>query len=108
MSEQTTIDRPLLVTLEGAELMLQGPNCEPVMNVQVMTYGAEEAKVLHFDLPLEEYVKLLQSNSLTGIPRNPNYPRFELLTTDGAVVSVEAIMNTADLELALKRTERAA
>lgn len=107
MNEQTAIDKPLLVTLEGAELTLVGSDELPVMNVEVMTYG-EEARSIYFPMPLGEYLTLLKNNSLTGLPRNPNYPRFEMVTKAGEPLAEVVQNNIENSNISLKRTERAA
>jgi hypothetical protein len=107
MNKQATIEKPLLVTLEGAELTLVGSDELPVMNVEVMTYG-EEVRSIFFPMPLSEYLNLLKNNSLTGLPRNPNYPRFEMVTKGGEPLIEVTQDNIENSGISLKRTERAA
>ncbi len=108
MNEQTTIEKPLLVTLEGAEVIVpMDVNTPPYVMVNVMGFS-EEAKSYTFPMLLGSYVSLLRSNNLSGIPKNPDYPRFEMIgSLDVPIVEIEQ-ENLQDFGIHLKRTERAA
>lgn len=108
MNEQTTIDKPLLVTLEGAEVIVPSSKSRgPYMLVSVMDFS-EEARSYNFPMTIDNYVSLLRSNSLSGIPKNPDYPRFEMIDKSGEPLSEVSQDNLEHFGIHLKRTERAA
>ncbi len=83
MNKQATIEKPLLVTLECAEIIVpSNVNTPPYVQVTVMSFD-EDAPLYHFPVTLDGYVSLLRGNSLSGIPKNPDYPRFNIVDASG-------------------------